>query len=60
MWLQNKLDHESATMWSIVTEESLKKNKINGEMLKGSPPLLRFDNSEIGPETKVGVKSMQT
>ena len=38
----------------------LKKNLINGEKVKGLQPLPRFYRNEIGPETKVRVKSMQT
>ena len=38
----------------------LKKNPINGEKVKGSQPLPGFEKNEIGPETKVQVKSMQT
>ena len=35
-------------------------NPINDEKVKGSQPLPELDKTEIGPETKVCVKSMQT
>ena len=52
--------------WSVVTEESLKhlsplkENPLNGEKVKGLQPLLGLDKHEIGPDTRVQVKSMQT
>ena len=65
-WLQNKLAHECTAMWSIATEESLntkhhlRRNPLNGEKVKSSQPLPKLDKTEIGPENKVSVKSMQT
>ena len=44
----------------IKHQTPLKKNLLNGEKVKGSQPLPRLDKDEIGPETKVQVKSMQT
>ena len=38
----------------------LMKNPLNGEKVKGSSPFPKLDKTEIGPQTKVYVKSMQT
>ena len=53
--------HEGYCDWGVIKHQSpLMKNPINGELVKGSQPLPRFDKKEIWPEAKVQVKLMQT
>ena len=47
--------------WGVIKHQiPLKQNLINSEKVKSSQPLPRLDTREIGQETKVQVKSMQT
>ena len=47
--------------WGVIKHQTpLKKNPLNAEKIKGSQPLPKLDRNEIGPQTKVHVKSMQT
>ena len=47
--------------WGVIKHQApLKKNQLNGEMVKGLQALPWFDQKEIGPETRLQVKSMQT
>ena len=53
--------HMECCDWGVIKHQTpLKKKPLNSEKVKGSSPLPEYDQLEIGSQTKIEVKSMQT